>query len=76
MTTPSTAKNATRKDKKKSATTTDVKKNKKKKRPLPPWWVVVLAHRPKCFLRYFECDDVGSYEFTSFECCVYTVPKT
>ena len=26
-------------------------------------------------MRYFECNDVGLDEFTSFECRVYTVPK-
>ena len=37
--------------------------------------MVVSAHRPERLLRYFECDDVESDEFTSFECRVYTVPK-
>ena len=76
-TTPSMAKNRTRKDKKKSETNTAAKKNnnKKKKNTPPLGLVVVSAHRPECLLRYFECDDAGSGEFTSFECRVYTAPK-
>ena len=72
-TTPSTSINVTRKDKKKSATTMAENKNKKKNPPLP-CWVVVLSHRPERLLRYFECDAVGSDEFTSIEFRVYTVP--
>ena len=29
--------------------------------------MVVSAHRPERLLRYFECDDVGSDELTSFD---------
>ena len=59
MTTPLTAKNATRKEKNKLATTTAAKKNRNKKKPPPPCWVVVSDHRPGRLLRYFECNDVG-----------------
>ena len=72
---PSTAKNATRKDKNQSVTITAAKKNKKKKRPVLPCQVVVSAHRSDRLLRLFECEDVGSDEFTSFECRVYNDPK-
>ena len=37
--------------------------------------MVVSDHCPKCLLRYFECNNVGLDEFTSFECRVYNVPN-
>ena len=76
-TTPPMAKNRTRKDKKKLETNKAAKKNNnKKKKNTPPLGLVVVSdHRPERLLRYFECDDVGSDNFTSFECRVYTAPK-
>ena len=51
------------------------KKKNKKKKPPPSCWVVASAHHPERLFRYFEFDVVEYYEFTSFECRVYTVPK-
>ena len=71
--TPSMAKNVTMQDKEKSAMTTLGKKIRI--RGPPPCWVVVSAHRSKCLLRYFQCDDVESDKLMSFKCRIYTVTK-
>ena len=37
--------------------------------------MVVSDHCPNRLLRYFECNDLGSDNFTSFECRIYTAAK-